>query len=238
MKRLKIFAILNLIVFGAFALFSSCKQKEHKQENLFSRYKKHIDNSGTLSIDDNLRCNHGIYGYNMTLSAFGGKYEDTCIYSPEYQTFIYNGFAFFNGNKLKGVIGGTEGIWVFSDAYVIFDFNMRPKESQRIKWRANRDIEGMGKYVNLIEYDLVLHEIFYDDSLQDSIYHFEFDGYNDTGYKDNSVFYVGKDVGIVGSYFYFPEQYSEKEKNDKMLVFKPTGNIYIEESKYSVGSIK
>lgn len=117
------------------------------------------------------------------------------------------------------------------DEFKLFDFSMKVNSCEKIYWQEiylsynSRDTLVVEK-----NYNLILKYKFYDSTINDTVYHFEFENFGQATKEDDPNFFVSLKYGVLGSYLEIkPLTYHAV----KPAIINIKGNIYKDLFDYS-----
>lgn len=134
---------------------------------------------------------------------------------------IHQGVIYYAENSILFLPQGD------SSGYKLFDFdlslNMDIPINYVLKYPLGLD-EDQKTFVEKKTYDLLLEDTFFDYQRSDTVYKFRFRNYNPIDLSEDIVFWVGKQVGVVGIYITTALPGSRKTE----LIRSYIGEIYFE----------
>lgn len=111
--------------------------------------------------------------------------------------------------------------------YKLFDFNMSVGSHIPINYVLIYPINEDSRnevFQDTKAYDLVLEEMFWDTTLSDRLFKFRFRNYLPIDMSEDLVFWVGKEIGVIG--MYITSALPENQKSELIRFY--IGDIYLE----------
>jgi hypothetical protein len=113
-------------------------------------------------------------------------------------------------------------------SFVLFDFNLEVGKIEKIEYTRRFRENNLDTLVDK-NYNLRLLSKFFDSKIQDTVYQFKFENYHIHAESTAIVFFIGKNVGIVGQYI------SDREADPahELIIGGFKGNVYKDRFDYS-----